>query len=320
MVVVPAQLASELKGLRKGRGVYSADLASRAGPALREVCGIVDDDGPAMIREKLVDRLDDLAKKLPEELGVAVVASIAVHPDARQLLLQDRVQWLAAYLRRDLRTARRRIDEGIERLAEVAAAPPGRAPQVPEQAADGWYIEEFSALLRMDQASPEAIERRRIVAERTGLDEIGLAMTLPRDHGDVTDSHDIFVEVLYGGRLMRKSQESDSRFRFVLELPTPLRVGDRHEYALLLRLPADQPMRSHYVFTPARRCDLFDLRVRFDQSRLPQRLWLVTAAFHREVDEAQPTATILTVDKAGEIHVQFHKLAPGFGYGVQWLP
>ena len=44
MVVVSAEFASELKTLRKGRGIYVPQISERVGPALREVCGVVSGD------------------------------------------------------------------------------------------------------------------------------------------------------------------------------------------------------------------------------------------------------------------------------------
>src|SRR5205823_7552443 len=84
------------------------------------------------------------------------------------------------------------------------------------------------------------------------------------------------------------------------------------------RVPRDQLMRPHYVFTSPRRCDLFDLRVRFDPARLPDRVWRVSEAFHRDVDDPGPSDDLLTVDSAGELHVEFHDVRPGFGYGARW--
>jgi len=126
------------------------------------------------------------------------------------------------------------------------------------------------------------------------------------------------MEVVYGVTLVGEEHDSDSRFRFKLQLPTPLLAGQRHEYALLFWLPEGQPMRSHYLFTSPRRCDLFDLRIHFDRRSLPDQVWQVSAAFHREVDDARPSEKLLIPDRAGELHLQFHDLRPGFGYGAQW--
>ncbi|MBI1758850.1 MAG: hypothetical protein HYR62_06455 [Actinobacteria bacterium] len=311
------KIAAELRLLRKGRGVYAHDLPERVGPALREVCGIAGND-PVEMRARLIDRLGRLADTLPDDLRIAVTGSLALDPEARHHFLKDRVRWVADQLSRDDRTARRRVDEGIERIAEAAAGPPGPVP--PPRSSDGWYIHRFDALLRMDRTEPEAFERRLIVAERDGLHEITVALSLPRPDGDATPSRDLLVEILYGGVRLRREAASASEFRFVMELPTTLRSGQHHEYGLRFRIPPSQPMRPHYVFVPSRRCDAFDLRVRFDRAQPPQLVWRVCEAFHRAIDDAEPTAELLVADAAGEVHAQFHGLSTARGYGVQWRP
>jgi hypothetical protein len=183
----------------------------------------------------------------------------------------------------------------------------------------GWYVQDFHAVLLLDRSTPEAIERRSIVAEQDGLDFIDVLITLPREPTGRASSHDLLMEVLYGAALIGKERDTGDRFRFRLGLPAPLHVGESHEYGLLFRIPPGQPMRTHYVFTPMRRCDLFDLRVRFNANNRPAAVWRVNDAFHRAVDDIHPTGEVVLLDAAGEIHLQFRGLRTGFGYGAQWL-
>jgi hypothetical protein len=123
--------------------------------------------------------------------------------------------------------------------------------------------------------------------------------------------------VLFGATLLSKEHDTGSRFRYLLKLPRTLRAGERHEYGLLFRVPHNQLMRTHYVFISPRRCDLFDLRIRFDPDRRPDQIWRVNETFHRALDEA-PAGDQLTLDPAGELHLRFYDLRPGFGYGAKW--
>jgi hypothetical protein len=77
-------------------------------------------------------------------------------------------------------------------------------------------------------------------------------------------------------------------------------------------------MRTHYMIVSPRRCDLFDLRVRFDPARPPVEVWQASGVFYVGLEDMQPGGERLAVDKAGEIHQQFHNLRPGFSYGVLW--
>jgi hypothetical protein len=317
MAASATELLDELKALRKGRGVHAGKISEHVGPGLREICGVLPVDGEEATRRKLTSRLVPMVETLPDDLALAVRAALGLHPMAQHPFLGDRVQWLADQLSRDRRTARRRMDDGLVRLAQAAAGPAAAPPRPASDADDGWYVSDFHALLRLDQPSPEAIERRGIVAEQGGIDAIVAMMTLPRDPTDRTGEHDLLMEVLYGATLLRKEHDAESRFRFVLQLPTTLRAGERHEYAVLFRIPHHQLMRTHYVFTSSRRCDLFDLRIRFDPDRRPDQIWRVNETFHRAIDE-QPFGDPLALDPVGELHLQFTGLKPGFGYGAQW--
>ncbi len=318
MADASAGLVIELKVLRKGRGVFNPRIAAQVGPGLRVVCGITDDDNTAIVRQKLIERLSEFATALPHDLGLAVAAALAVHPEARQAFLNDRIDWLATKLSRDNRTARRRIDHGTIQLAEVAAQR-SRAPSDPIPArTDDWYVSRLRAVVLLDRSSPRAIETREITSISDGLDRVTVAVSLPREPSGLNQDHDLAAEVLYGGTLVAKQRTAASQFRFELHLPHSLRSGDSHEFSLLWRVPDDQPMRTHYVHTSRRRCDFFDLRIRFALDRLPRRVWRVAGAFHREIDEVAPSGDFLTPDPAGDLHVDFANLAPGFGYGVQW--
>lgn len=314
--VSAALLAAELKATRRGRGLYHAGIAGRMGPAMRAAFGILDTDDPVDARRKAIRGVRDGSRGLPEELQLAVLAALGIHPDVRNLmLLQDRVSWLAGRLRRDDRTARRRIDEACQQLAEILVGKQdGRRSG--RGTGDGWYVQSFHAVVVRDSGRPITVERRVVVAERDGIDELALNWTLPRAV-DGLDTRDLYVRVLHGGTLTHKERRSDSRFRLLLALPRPLQAGETHEYALLLEVPPGQPLRTHFVYFPSTRCDFFDLRIRFGDAA-PERLWRVTDAFPRDLDEFRPDDDIVTVDAAGEVHAQFSDIAAGHGYGIQW--
>lgn len=311
-----AELIAELKSLRKGRGVYSPDVMARIGPHLRAVCQISDRDGAAAIRQKLIERLSVFARALPVDLELAATAALAVHPDARHAFLTDRIGWLAARLSRDDRTARRRMDVGIEQLAEVA----GRRSSAPSPSGSPpaeWHVEELTAVVSLDRSSPQAVEIRKIVAGVDGLDRLSISMSLPRGAPAPETGHGLLAEVLYGGVLVATGRPTATRFDYELWLPRPMRAGERHEFGLVFRIPESQVMRTHYVHAPLRRCDFFDLRVRFGLDRLPAAVWRVDGLLHRELDEQERGET-LTLDRAGELRLTFTDPAPGRCYGVQW--
>lgn len=198
----------------------------------------------------------------------------------------------------------------------------GSQPAVDAQAApDGWYVESFSALLRMDKASPEAVEHRVIVAVTAGATELATSISVPRHPDDASAAHQLEAELLYGGSLELREQPYESYFRHFITLPRGLEAGERHEYQLVLRVPPGQQMAPHYVYVPFCRSDRFDLRARFSASRLPSAIWVLSGAptaviYERRTEQA--TQATLVPDRFGEVHVEFRDLQVGRGYGICW--
>jgi len=314
------RLVSELRTLRKGRGLFVGQISDRVGPALREVCGVVEGDGPAEIRRKVAERLEGLASGLPEDLRIALMAAFGIDRDARLPFYQDRVRWAADRIHRDDRTARRRIDEGIDRIAELAASSSGGTDSlVSEASAAGWHTDELKITLVLDQVVPEALEFRRVVAERDHVSELDLALTLTAspEREQPTSIDELGVDVFYGGTLIKKTLESTDRFGLVLALPEELRRDDRHDFALRYRA-TNGAIQPHFVCVPKHRTDLFELRIRFDLDRLPSHIWRLSEAFQRDVDDPTPTGETLWSNAAGEVYTTFRQLTPGRAYGVRW--
>lgn len=304
-------LIEELKAARRGPGLHHPSIGSRIGPGLRAACGIEPHDPASDVRSKAIDRLRRAADALPAEVATAARAALGVEPEVHELArLQDRVLWLADRLQRDVRTARRRMDEACARLADVLStgARPGAGLRGP-----GWHVQDFDWVVLLDGDRPLTVERRRIVADRDGLDRIDLGWSLPVGPGE-----DIDVRVLFGGVLAERQQQTATRVRLVLELPRALRLGERHDYSVLTYTPAERLLKRHYAYTPYTPCDSFDLRVRFDRKNIPESVWQVSEAFHRELDERLVAGEPLTADGSGEVRVHFADLVPGYGYGVQW--
>lgn len=304
-----AELVRELKLLRKGRGLLAGRIEERVGPTLRAACEVTDGDGLVVIRQKVATRLTELAEQLPEDLRLATLAAFAINNEARLPLYQDRVRWAAIKVDRDPRTVRRRVDEAINQLAELAAgAPRGRAGEP----AGRWHTSELHVAVALDRSQPEVLEQRRIVADQDGVRELDLAVSVP------TTRRDLEVSVFYGGTLVDRGMEASDRFGFTLALPRPLARGDAHDFTVRFRLPTARVMRPYLMCVPRRPCELFDLRVRFGRHRVPPRVWMLHGAFQRDVSDPACHGAQHPVDRAGEIHMRFRELAAGLAYGARW--
>jgi hypothetical protein len=316
MKFFPAELSKELQMLRRGRGVHTPGIGNEVGPALRDLCGITDSDTHAIIREKVISKLCSLSEKLPEDLQTIIRTTLALNVEAQGKFLNDRVKLLAIEFDRDVRTIRRRMNEAIDLLVENAL----KQEEFTSRATEGkdWHVRRFEAILRMDGTAPECIERRTIVAERDGLNQIRISITLPQDSNSAGSPIDLHAEPFFGARLVDKQLLPGGRFSFELRLPVMLSAGQTHDFGLLVRIPNDQVMHPHYVFFPERPCDVFDLRVRFAPSNVPAEVVLVSGVFHRAIDDPASSGRVLTVDEVNEVHVAFSSLLPGYGYGVRW--
>ncbi|MFJ6675956.1 hypothetical protein ACIQMJ_33065 [Actinosynnema sp. NPDC091369] len=289
-------LVRELKSLRKGRGVLAGRIGDRVGPTLRATCGVTEGDAPGAIRRKVSERLAELAGRLPEDLRLATLAAFAIEDEARLPLYQDRVYWAAIRLDRDPRTVRRRVDEAINHLAELAADAPRERSAA---RSGGWRTAELHTVLTLD--GPEVIERHRVVAERDGLRELPLTPPLPLDRPD--------VRVLYGGTLVDRATPT-------LALPTPVDSGHAHDFAIHYRPPGGRVLRAHLGYVPRHPCDLLDLRVRFGPTPAPPRVWALEGADPQ--DDLTRGGVAHPVDQAGEVHLRFRHPTPGLAYGVRW--
>jgi hypothetical protein len=315
----------EVKSLCRGRGLLAPDLDTRVGPLLAKLADLGGiPDGPAR-RSTLTSWLASRADSLPEDLRVVARVALGLDPRARHRFLGERLGWLAEDLGRDRRTVRRRADEALRLLAELAlehTATP--AAHVGATAADsaptqGWYTESIEIVVRLDGPDPEILMKRRIVPVDDGIEQVTLAVSLPRPHPGTPAGRDLSADVLFGGLLHRRERTSESHFRFVVLLPRRLRVRERHEIGLRLGIPPGQRMAPHFAFTPFGRCDELLLRVRFPATRPPTRVWLLQAVPPRTADDEPDNLPVVQPDRAGEVQGRFTSLSPGLGYGFRWL-
>lgn len=318
---IVAELISELKTLRKGRGIGDRDVRHRAGPALRDALDVSTDATGSDIRAAAKDWLTALAGQLPEDLRLAVLVAFGVHPDAPSRFYTERVAWLAGQIHRDERTAQRRIDEASAQLADLAvtAARKHRDPDCPVGTTP-WHTESLTAYVVLDGPVPEIIESRRIVSNGDGLTVVDLAVTLPTPPVGEVVGGALGVDVLSGGTMVRTAMESSRRIGFAVELPAPLGRDRRTELTVRFRVLDTALFQPYYVCLPRHRCDHLDLRVRFGRDRLPRQVWRVAGVFQSDIDDPNGTGDPIGPDDAGELAVTFDDLTPGFGYGARWSP
>ncbi|MCP2242752.1 hypothetical protein [Lentzea aerocolonigenes] len=294
-------LVRELKTLRKGRGVHAGRIVDKVGAGLAAACGITRADGPAAARQKLVTRLTELVEQLPEDLQLAARAAFGLIPDVRHPLYQERVGWVAAMIDRDARTVRRRVDEAVDQLAELAVTTARRDD-------GGWHTAELSVAVALDQGQPEVLERYQVVVDSDGVDSLEFASVFPVRRRDVD------VHLLYGGTLQDRGSPLE-RPGFTLVPAEPLARGATYDFAVRYRLLNRDAMHPCVLHVPERPCEVFDLRVRFEHDR---KRFVRTFDGVLQRSDTEPSGNQHAVDRAGEIHVRFRRLLPGLLYGARW--
>lgn len=295
-----AALVADLKRLRRGRGIFASRIDRQVGQALRELAAVGPEDGPAEIRIKVAQRVSNLADGLPVDLRAAALTAFAIAPDARHPLYQDRVNLAANRIRRDPRTARRRIDEAIVQLAQRATARSGFTGPVAMSSINRSRVSELRLSLALDRARPEVVEQCRFTADRDGIGEIApFTCRLPAFAG--LRAPELSTEILYGGILEPQGPDQ------VVRLPKRLGVGETHEYVLHSVLARPDLLPNEIRFGADDHCNQLELRVRFDRTRLPAR-----------VESIEDNDYPLQPDRAGEVLATYTGLTPGRDYGIRW--
>jgi hypothetical protein len=289
------------------------DLPDRLGPTLRGMAGIAPGGNAEDVRKRLIEFLDDLAAGLPEDLRTAFAAALALREDVRFRFLDERMEWLADRLQRDVRTARRRADEAIK-LVDAAASPPASALGD----YDAWHLARLRALLLLDRAEPLAIEERTLVAARDDLAEISIATSIPVPRGMAANEHAAELKVLYGGSLIGTTWPTATYLRYAIRLPQPLRRGQVHEFGVAVTTPSGQPFNPRYAIQPLRRCDEFDLRIRFGPGVREQSVWRIDGLPRGMADDFADPEALIHPDATGDIHMRYQHLKTGLVYGARW--
>lgn len=317
MIITVEELVADLKVLRQRRALDAPDLSARISDRVRAVFNL--DGDQAAVRERLAQRLRELAEPLPEDLGQAVLIAYGLTGGSRTRLLNDRVALLADQIDRDVRTAVRRIDEGLTRIAQAALAQRRHGPDDLPGELPPWRTTTLRTSVVLDRETPEVYEIRRIAATIPALTEIELEFSIPIPPdwtGNTPDNPRI--DVLHGGTLHTRLWHSRTRMGYALHLPRALTQDEEHEFFLRFAFADDHTMSRFYSCTPKFPCALFELHVRFGPDRVPDHLWKINGLLPTEVDDHLAPREPIRADAASEAHLVFTNLTPNLSFGAAW--
>jgi hypothetical protein len=312
-VTEQGQLLADLKALRRGRGVQGVRLGARIGPALVELARVTVEDDDVEARSLLLELLDPCVRALPDDLAVCVRAALALAPAPPSRFLDERLQWAAEKVERDVRTVRRRVDEGLVALAAELSRPSGGAGYAP----DGWRVARLDATLRLDVDPVHLMEQRSVVAVRDGLERIRVGFSVPQ----VPDqpAHPLKLEVTAGGTLVEDVQASSPSYvTGWVDLPRPLDAGERHDYTICLTGPPPRDISPFYVLSPLWPCNRFAVTVVFPRQTPPRAVWRIDGAPTRILHDLAYRRHRLEPDDAGHVTTTFHRPQLGLSHGLQW--
>jgi hypothetical protein len=293
----------------------SSDLRERLGPTVRALAGIDPAGTLPDVRGQLSGFLEELAAGLPADLRTAFVAALALRDDVQHRFFEQRMQWLATWLKRDIKTARRRADEAIK-LA--AASLGGDEDDVDRYPYGDWYLARLRTVLRLDVAEPSAVEERTVVAACDELAEVVLSTSIPRPARGDDSEQAAQVAVLYGGTITKAEWSTASYLTYTIRLSRPLRRRDSTELGVCITIPVGQPLNPRYALQPLRRCDEFDLRIRFGESASARRVWRIAGLPRGMIDDFAAPEALIVPDAAGDIHLNFRHPRVGLAYGARW--
>ncbi|MDI1462846.1 hypothetical protein QEZ54_17865 [Catellatospora sp. KI3] len=312
-------LRDELIRCRRGRALLASDIADRVGPQLRRLCGVADADSPAALRRKVHLRLMTLTESMPEDMRQLLLASFSLPPGPQDPFLKDRLSKVSSMRFCDSRTVRRRADEALSLLADLADTTDESMPRSDPDAAD-WVLDAVEAVVRLDQLGVEVIERRTVRAARNGLERIELSLCVPPHRLDSGRADGIELEPLHGMRVLEIERVGLRFFRWTLELPRPLEVQECHDVAVRIRLGVDRPIAPHYVLTPLRPCRSFRLLLQLPPGLHGAHVQRVDGLSPRVLDDPVPVGSRIAGDRFGMFRCDFTHLRPGLAYGAAWLP
>jgi hypothetical protein len=157
-----------------------------------------------------------------------------------------------------------------------------------------------------------------VVARHDALSEVVISTSIPRPAGADHERHNADLTILYGGSLARLERPSDTYFRVFVRLPQSLRRGQSHEIGVSVSIPAEQPINPRYALQPLRRCDEFDLRIRFGAGKRLAGVWNMVGIPRGMADDYTAANARVDIGEDGEIHLNYQHLRAGLVYGARW--
>jgi hypothetical protein len=323
-------LNHELKQVRKGKGVRHPGLVRRVGPTLRLVCGIGSSSNDALAKAKISSTITALSDDMDKKLFRVLQGELGLLADCNLSTLGKRQEWLGADLVQSPKTIRNWGLQAAQTAASILANRQNESET--SKAADSPYVFDVPAPTEPGKEMPLRVDRivrtsfykanrlesihvqRTITSLANGLTELSTRLRIKKNvRTEVRIDHCLHCDV-------SDVESTTAGFvNFRARLPRPLIAGDQHTYEYRTT-PVNNSCEADphvYFWTTSAQPDLH-IRVHFDKSLLPSRIW--------RVDGLEPIMTPgnLEVCNPAEIdafslaEVFFDATLPNKAYGLAW--
>jgi len=303
MAVDVADIARDLAGLQKNRGLQSAELASRVGPALATVTGFSAARG-SDARASLVRQLLFAAEGLPPDLYLVFARACATRPDDAATLGR-RLEMAGRHLRRSGAVARRRLADANLLVAAALVNSLGEDK--------GWFLHSLRSTVDFRTASPVYRAQYTLTVTAPALTRVSEKISLPGSGGDV----DPLFSVAGQARLESVHRIHPQTWECWMVLDRTYHCGELIRYQSAVRLPDRRDAPPMSVMAPRRDCRSFATTVHL--GGLAEKVWVLDGVTPPTVNDVTPSGSLIDPEVEPEPSVQFRNLVPGLIYGLRWM-
>jgi hypothetical protein len=177
---------------------------------------------------------------------------------------------------------------------------------------EGYVLEDVDITVDLSKHQPETYEIRSIRALHDGIDRFQGILTL-----EGSTNPKVEITAREGAELREVSRAPDGSFVWVVGFP-PVSSGRSHRFVVTRRLEHDALVAPEYIFRPRYAVSRFVVRIRFDTTALPNRVYRVDRVPRPLMEALLSDSDLLTPSPLGEVEAMFHHLDQGWVYGIVW--
>lgn len=275
-------------------------------PRLLTAVGLPTDLSPELAWNAVEQRLKSLAAQLEPKLREPFIQGMRLRQSV-PLDYGKRLELIAAHQDRSTRTARRRVDDAIDVVAQIMVADNTKSP-VPTP---DWLMVRGSVHADLRRDSPTLVMTRTIMALVPVVDRFDEKMSVP----GMEPTESIRATALEGCTVEGVETLGSGSFRVLTGLSQAVTYGAEHTFTISVELPRHEvmaPMVGFYPLNPTQ-------EIRASVSFGPRRPVSI-ARFEGDI----PVGTFPPITEELDPNQRHHEcvfrdVQVGCGYGIKWF-